>query len=47
MTYPSLINTGIQQEQKISADVFEDTRLSLLVDNDAAAVMQSRAVKRT
>ena len=40
MTYPSLINTGIQQEQKISADVFEDTRLSLLVDNDAAAVMQ-------
>ncbi len=41
MTYPSLINIGIQQKQKISAEVFKDTRLSLLVDNDTLAVMQN------
>lgn len=40
MTYPSLINIGIPQQQKISAEVFEDTRLSSLIDNDAVAVMQ-------
>ena len=40
MTYPSLINIGIPQQQKISAEVFEDTRLSSLIDNDAVVVMQ-------